>query len=112
MKPNSLHQMQGRLILCQWATHLPESVKARVLDYSGSLSPMSRQDAHGSVEHWLKARRVAKEGRSYLRRHYLCHGAGEVECLEPDAMKALRQEAEEWAAWQAYELDPLSGLLP
>lgn len=112
MKPSSLHQMQGRLILCQWATHLPESVKCKVAEFSGSLSPMSRQDAHTSVELWLKARGTGREGKDYLRRHYRCYGSGEVECIEPEAMRALRIDAEAWAALQAFELDPLSGLLP
>lgn len=110
MKPSMLHQMQGRIILCQWATHLPESIKSQHVPYSGSLSPMSRQDAESSVAHWLKARKATKEEISYLRRHYRCHGSGEVECIEPQAMKELRQAAEEYAAAQAYELDPLTGL--
>ena len=105
MKLTYLHRMQGRKILQKWATHRPESPNAN--GESSQSSAMNRQDSYLSVEAWLNMVKAGKPERDHLQVWYRKHGSSEVAEAggEPEELKEFRQDAERWAALQAFHLD-------
>lgn len=108
MKPSMLHQMQGRSICHKWATNIPGSPNHNGESGLGSC-PMDRQECYLSVEAWLKQSPKARTPglRRHLQLWYRQNGASLVyhDAGEPDAMREGRLALEQWATWQAWELD-------
>ncbi len=103
---NDVDRMQGRMVLCQWATYYPKGVKPMPLGAYDSLSPMTRQDAYLSVEAWLSVQPFSEAGlKDHLRGWFRnTKGAITKSAAEPDKFRDLRLELESIAAQACYEI--------